>query len=112
LLSRCDVMINLAGMNSVRSAFEYAVPLVLLPLVAEHAFNAERCAALGMALVLDADTVRPEDVRTGVRRVLADPTYREHAARVRHELDEMPGPDHAVRLLEQLRVHAGPLADT
>ena len=59
LLARCDVMINLAGMNSLRSAFEHGVPLVLLPLVAEHAFNAERCAALGMALVLDADDLGP-----------------------------------------------------
>ena len=109
LLERCDVMINLAGMNSVRSAFEHGIPLVLLPLVAEHAFNAERCAALGMALVLDADDLRPEDVRTAVRRVLDDPTYREQALRVRGELGDMPGPDHAVRLLEQLCRHGGPV---
>ena len=109
LLERCDVMINLAGMNSVRSAFEHGIPLVLVPLVAEHAFNAERCAALGMALVLDAGDLRPDDVRTAVRRVLDDPTYREQALRVRGELGDMPGPDHAVRLLEQLCRHGRPV---
>jgi MGT family glycosyltransferase len=112
LLSRCDVMINMAGMNSVRTAFEHAVPLVLLPLVAEHRFNAERCAALGMGLVLDAGDMRPNDVQTAVRRVLADPTYRENARRVRDELETMPGPEHAAQLLEQLYAHNAPVTET
>ena len=112
LLERCGVMINLAGMNSVRSAFEHGIPLVLLPLVAEHAFNAERCAAMGMALVLDVEDLRPENVRTAVRRVLNDPTYRAQALRVRGELGEMPGPDRGVRLLAQLCRHGGPGAPT
>jgi MGT family glycosyltransferase len=102
LLPRCAVMINIAGMNSLRSAFEHGVPLLLLPLVAEHALNAARCQALGLARVLDPDTVTSEAVRTGLREVLSDPTYRANAARVRCEAAAQPGPDDVVPDLEQL----------
>lgn len=109
LLGRCAVMVNIAGMNSVRSAFLHGVPVVLLPLVAEHAYNAARCEALGMARVLDAGTVTPEAVRAAVQAVLADSTYREHAERVREEAAAMPGPQDAVALLERLTMERRPI---
>lgn len=112
LLPHCDVMVNMGGMNSVRSACEAGVPLVLFPLVAEQAFNAERCAALGMARVLDAGTLTPETVRDAVREILADPSYRRNAERVRDEVATMPGPEHAVGLLARLADEQRPLLAT
>lgn len=109
LMGRCDVMVNIAGMNSLRAAFTQGVPLVVLPLVAEHAFNAARCAALGLARVLDAQAVTPAAVREAVRAVLGDPRYRESAARVRDEVAAMPGPEHAVALLERLAREQQPI---
>jgi UDP:flavonoid glycosyltransferase YjiC (YdhE family) len=50
---------------------------VLLPLMTEHAFNAARCEALGMARMLDARMVTPEAVRAAVREVLRDGSYRD-----------------------------------
>ena len=111
LLPHCDVMINVAGANSVRSAFEHGVPLVLLPLGPEHAFNAARCQALGMARVLDAKEITPEQVRQAVRQVLGDRAYRENAQRVRDEVARLPGADEAVALLERLAVEKVPLKD-
>jgi MGT family glycosyltransferase len=109
LLSRCAMMVNIAGMNSVRSAFLHGVPLVLVPLVAEHAYNAARCEALGMARVLDAGTVTPDAIREAVRAVLRDSGYRAHAERVRDEVAAMPGPEYAVALLERLARDKEPL---
>ena len=111
LLPRCAALINVAGLNSVRSAFEHGLPLVLLPLMGEQAFNAERCEALGLARVFDARTVTPEAVRTAVRVVLADPSYRANAERVRDTIATMPGPEHVVALLERLAVQRRPLID-
>ena len=109
LLPRCAMMINVAGLNSLRSAFEHGLPLVLLPLVGEQGFNAARCAALGMARVLDPQAATPDAVRGAVLAVLADPAYRESAARVRDEVATMPGPEHAATLLEQLATDQRPL---
>jgi UDP:flavonoid glycosyltransferase YjiC (YdhE family) len=39
--------------------------------------------------------------------VLADPTYRLNAEQIRDEIAALPGPDHAVRLLERLAASGG-----
>jgi UDP:flavonoid glycosyltransferase YjiC (YdhE family) len=41
-------------------------------------------------------------VREAVSAVLQDPAYRTAAERVREEIRALPGPEHAVRLLERL----------
>lgn len=102
LLPHCAVVMSCAGLNSVRAAFEHGIPQVLLPIAADHPFTAARCEALGLARVLDHRTATPEAVREAVRAVLADPSYRRNAERIRDEIAALPGPEHAVGLLEQL----------
>jgi UDP:flavonoid glycosyltransferase YjiC (YdhE family) len=41
--------------------------------------------------------------------VLADQTYRRHAERMRDEIAALPGPEHAVTLLERLAAERRPL---
>jgi UDP:flavonoid glycosyltransferase YjiC (YdhE family) len=55
-----------------------------------------------VALVLDAMRATPDDVREAVSSVLEDASYRVAAEHVRDEIRALPGPDHAVRLLERL----------
>jgi UDP:flavonoid glycosyltransferase YjiC (YdhE family) len=43
-------------------------------------------------------------VRAAVSAVLADPSYRRAAERIRDEFSALPGPAHAIRLLERLAV--------
>jgi UDP:flavonoid glycosyltransferase YjiC (YdhE family) len=102
-------MMNIAGMNSARSAFEHGVPMVLLPIRWEQMFNAARCEALGLARVLDAGALTPAAVRAAVWEVLTDQTYRARAARVRDDVAAMPGPEYAVALLERLAAERRPL---
>jgi UDP:flavonoid glycosyltransferase YjiC (YdhE family) len=81
-------MVNIAGMNSLRSAFEHGLPLLLLPVVAEHAFNAARCEALGIARVLDPRAVTPQVVRAALWDLLenASSCPSQFSARARSEL--------------------------
>jgi UDP:flavonoid glycosyltransferase YjiC (YdhE family) len=69
---------------------------------ADQPLNAARCAELGVARVLDALRATPEDVAEAVSSVLAEPSYRAAAERVRDEIRALPSPEHAVRLLERL----------
>ena len=109
LLPRCDVMINCASMNSLRSAFEHALPLVLVPLASDHPLNAARCQELGVARVVDPRTATSEAVRDAVRAVLADARYRANARRLQRELMAMPGMDYAIELLQRLAVERRPI---
>jgi UDP:flavonoid glycosyltransferase YjiC (YdhE family) len=44
-----------------------------------------------------------------VTEVLSDPSYREAAVRLREEFAALPGPEHAVALLEQLGAERRPI---
>lgn len=102
VLAHCDVAVGHGGSGSTIGALAAGVPLVLLPMGADQPFNAERCVALGAGLVLDVVRCAPADVRAAVERVLADPSYRAAAQRVRDEVAALPGPQAAVAALEAL----------
>ena len=102
LLPKCRLVVSHAGSGSVLGALAHGLPMVLLPLGADQPLNAARCEALGVAAVLDALTVASDAVGEAVMRVLDRPSYRRNALQVRDEIAALPGPDHAVVLLERL----------
>jgi MGT family glycosyltransferase len=102
LLPRCSLMVSQAGSGGVIGALAHGVPMVLLPIGADQPANAERCAALGVARVLDPVGCSPETVREAAQAVLADPACRSAAARMAREIAAMPDPAEAVPLLERL----------
>lgn len=109
ILPRCDLVISHGGSGSVIGALAHGLPSVLLPMGADQPHNAARCAALGVARVLDALTVTPAEVRAAVAAVLADPASGQAAARLRDEIAALPEPSAAVTLLEQLVAARRPL---
>jgi UDP-glucoronosyl and UDP-glucosyl transferase len=102
VLPRCDAVVSHGGSGTVLGALAHGLPSVLLPMGADQPWNAARCEELGVAVVLDAMQATPADVRKAVSTVLDDPSYRAAAERVRDEIRALPGPEHAVRLLERL----------
>jgi UDP:flavonoid glycosyltransferase YjiC (YdhE family) len=102
LLPRCHLVLCHGGSGSVMGALAHGLPMVLIPLGADQPLNAARCQALGVARVLDALEATPADVRAAVSLVLEDPSYRRASERVRDEIAALPGPAHAVVLLERL----------
>jgi MGT family glycosyltransferase len=105
LLPRCDVVITHGGYGSVMACLEAGVPMVVIPLAGgDQAGNADRCAALGAARVVPSDQHTPEVIRAAVRDILDDLRYRQNAERLREQIRALPGPKHAVGLLEQLAI--------
>ena len=102
LLPRCDLVISHGGSGSVVTALAHGLPMVLIPLGADQPLNAARCVALGVARVLDGAATTPQMARDAVSRVLESPAYRWAAERIRDEIAVLPGPEHAVMLLERL----------
>ena len=113
LLPRCDAVITHGGYGSVMACLSAGAPMVALPLGGgDQVGNAHRCAALGVARVLPAGRRTPDDIRFAVRDVLTAPSYRERAEQLRDQIRVLPGPAHAVRLLERLAAGAGKQAST
>jgi UDP:flavonoid glycosyltransferase YjiC (YdhE family) len=102
LLPRCDVVIAHGGLGTVLGTLSHGIPMVLVPLGADQPANVARAVALGTGIALEPDQRTPDAIRDAVRAVLADPTYRRNAERVRDEMAALPGPEYAVELLERL----------
>jgi UDP:flavonoid glycosyltransferase YjiC (YdhE family) len=111
LLPHCAAVVTHSGFSTMLGALTYGVPLCIVPLSCEDAFNAERCAALGAGLyhpapgggaeLLEFDGVDPSVVRQMVRTVLSDSAYARSAQRIRQEIERLPDQADAVRLVEE-----------
>lgn len=109
LLPHCDLVVSHGGSGTVTGTLAAGLPSVVLPMGADQPLNAARCEALGVGLALDALHATPQAVRAAVLAVLGDPSYRESAERIREEVAALPGPPHALTLLERLATDNLPL---
>jgi UDP:flavonoid glycosyltransferase YjiC (YdhE family) len=98
VLPRCRAVISHGGSGTVLAALAHGLPSLLLPMGADQPWNADRCEALGVAWVLDVIAATPADIRAAVADLDA---LRTAAARLQQEIGRLPGPEHAVRLLEE-----------
>jgi len=112
VLPHCSAVVSHGGSGSVIAALAHGLPQVVIPMGADQPLNAVRCRELGVARVLDAVRATPQEVREAVSAVLSDPAYRSAAERVRDEIAALPGPEHAVTLLERLVAERRPLLST
>jgi MGT family glycosyltransferase len=102
VLPLSDVVVSHGGSGSVLGSLIHGLPSILIPIGADQPHNAACCAALGTGRVLDPITTTPDTARTTVSAVLQDPSYRAAARGIQAEIAALPGPEHAVPLLEQL----------
>ncbi|HZM76360.1 MAG TPA: glycosyltransferase [Candidatus Limnocylindrales bacterium] len=102
VLAVADLVVSHAGSGTVLGALAYGLPMVLLPIGADQPLNADRCAALGVAQVLDPARATPQAIAEAAAAVLAEPTYRAAARRLQMAALALPGAQEAVRLLEGL----------
>lgn len=109
LLAHCDLVVQQGGFSTVTGALNAGLPMVAIPMSADQPYNAACCAALGVGRRIGPDERTPEAIRAAVRAVLADPTYRQSAERLRDEMVALPGPEYAVELLERLAAERRPL---
>jgi UDP:flavonoid glycosyltransferase YjiC (YdhE family) len=59
--------------------------------------------------VVAREQLTPEAIREAVVEVLRDADYRRNAERLRDEMRALPGPEHAVALLERLAAEQRPM---
>ncbi len=86
LMARASLFISNGGYGSVMHALAHGVPLLLGgKLEGKNDVNA-RMAYCGLGVDLHTERPTPAQIAKGARRVLEDPSYREAAKHVAHEL--------------------------
>ena len=99
VLAQCALAITHAGFNTVLDALSFGVPLVAIPLAFEQPATAARLARAGVAEIV-SKRAGAAVLRDAVARVLGDPRYREHAARLQMEIAAAGGVSRAADLTE------------
>ncbi|MCA1841819.1 MAG: hypothetical protein LC792_01260, partial [Actinobacteria bacterium] len=109
LMPHCDLVVTHGGAGTTLAALAHGVPQLVIPGGADQPVNAARVRSVGAGRFLAGDHVAPEAVGAEVEVLLRDPVYRLNALRMRAEIDAMPPPADAVRLLERLAGERRPL---
>lgn len=101
LLPRCSAVITHGGAGSVLGALSFGLPLVVVPQSADQFYNASLISAAGAGEWIAPADLSVDAVRSALRRILDQPTYRDAALRIKGEFDAMPQPaDVRPRLVE------------
>jgi UDP:flavonoid glycosyltransferase YjiC (YdhE family) len=104
VLAHCDAFVTHGGFNSIKEALVEGVPMVVVPITADQPYSAERCSDLGVATTVGPEDRTPEAIGDAVRQVLGEPSYSANARDFQRDMIALPGPEHMVELLEELRL--------
>jgi UDP:flavonoid glycosyltransferase YjiC (YdhE family) len=109
LLPRVDVMVTNGGYNGVQIALANGVPLVA---AGQSEDKPEVCARIrwaGVGIDLKTSTPSEEQIRQTVRKVLAEPVYRQKAGHLAAEFARHDAPTEAAERLERLAATGQPV---
>jgi UDP:flavonoid glycosyltransferase YjiC (YdhE family) len=107
VLPSVSVTVTHCGHGTVTASLAHGVPIAGLPYpAADQPFLAARIQALGAGLALDGES-SPTLIRTAVRDLLEQPSFREAASRLALAISLAPGAAGAADVLEALARHQG-----
>jgi UDP:flavonoid glycosyltransferase YjiC (YdhE family) len=113
LLPFCDMVVTHGGSGTMLDALSFGLPMVMIPIAADQPVNARLCARLGVAREVTpvgrTEAELAQDIRNATQEVLRNPTYRENAQWLRKEMEDLPGLEYPVSLLETLAAKRTPL---
>lgn len=102
LLPRIAVMITNGGYGGVQMALGHGVPMIVAGGSEEKPEIAARVAWSGTGINLRTRRARPAKVRAALKRILAEPQFRDRAGAVAVEMARHDAPREAADLIEQL----------
>jgi MGT family glycosyltransferase len=109
LLDRISLVVSHGGAGAVHAALSRGIPVIILPFTADQFEVAARCEWRGVGIRLDPWKCTPEQLRSAVRTILSDASYRDRAHRIRESCAAIDGPQLACELLERLAATRSPV---
>jgi MGT family glycosyltransferase len=107
LLETARLFITHGGINSAHEAMLQGVPMVVLPLRADHFAVAGQVAAVGAGVVLNRGDATVERLADAARRALADPQFRACSKKMGVHLRAAGGAPRAADEIFEFRRRAG-----
>jgi MGT family glycosyltransferase len=102
VMPRVAALISNGGYGGLHHALVHGVPVVVVGATEEKPELVARVNWSGVGVGIRTQRPRPQRLRAAVRRVLAEPRFRERADVLRAEMAAYGGPTRAADLLEEL----------
>ena len=102
ILQRTSIFITHGGLNSIKEALYYGVPMVVFPCWVDQPMNASRIAYHRLGLTGDLPTVTVEEVCALIQKVAATNLYRERANHFRDIIKQYEEAQVSVTVVEAL----------
>jgi UDP:flavonoid glycosyltransferase YjiC (YdhE family) len=103
LLPFCSAIVSNGGAGSTMGALAAGVPLLIVPAIAaSQTRNAQAVVRCGAGRTVARNEIDRGVVRSEVRHLLDDPSYRQVARTIAEEIAAMPAPGDLVPVLEAL----------
>jgi zeaxanthin glucosyltransferase len=102
LVKRASVVITHAGLNTVLESLAVGVPLVCIPLGNDQPGVASRVATHGAGVVVPPRRASVARLRSAVRTVLEDDSYRRAARKLQAAMSEIDGLEQAADIVEDV----------
>lgn len=102
LLPRVDVMVTNGGYGGVHFALKHGVPLVVAGMTEDKIEVSARIEWAGVGVNLRTNRPTDDNVAAGVRRVLADESYRDSANRIGVAISRSPGVEGILPIVDDL----------
>jgi MGT family glycosyltransferase len=102
LVKRASVVITHAGLNTVLESLSEGVPLVCIPLGNDQPGVAARVKAHGAGVVVHPRRANAKRLRSAVRAVLENDSYRLAARKIQSAIAEIDGLDRAADIVEDV----------
>jgi UDP:flavonoid glycosyltransferase YjiC (YdhE family) len=97
-----DVLVAGGDSETVMASLERKLPMVLVPAILDQPEMSWLVSKAGAGLRVPLWKCSPKRLAAAVRQVLAQPQFRDNAARLREDFREYTGGDLAARLLEKM----------
>ncbi|MGB8030952.1 MAG: glycosyltransferase [Terracidiphilus sp.] len=102
LVTRASVVITHAGLNTVLESLSEGVPLVCIPLGNDQPGVAARVKARGAGVVVHPRRVNAKRLRSAVRAILENDSYRLAARRIQAAMAQIDGLEQAADIVEDV----------
>lgn len=100
VMPACDAVIHHGGSGTSLNSTLFGLPQLVMPQTFDQFDNAERMFAAGVARIVAFVDRTPETVHRQLDLLLSQRSYRDHATRLRFEIEAMPLPAEVVARLE------------
>lgn len=102
ILAHASLTITHAGMNTTLDSLTYGVPVVAIPITFEQPGTSARIRSTKVGEVLALHKLNISNLRSTIKRVLTDNSYKQNACRIQQSIQLSGGVNRAANIIEQV----------